>query len=153
MPKAKNPSKAALSDAAIEEEALRRECAELYGWAAKLLTEYVKYELVPRHFAEARRKAGDPSASPRDYACGCPLAADMKPNCFEMRPGCKFIDRAVTKPFYCNDPLRHDAFRAIYLPLLDRVLGMGDNPMTAEEAAALLGRIEDWRERRERSRR
>lgn len=70
-------------DEKVTEESIR---------AAKGFTR--EYEL-PRVYAAAARHAGEPSARPRDYHCGCsPSLTDFLPFCEEKKPGCRFAGRA-----------------------------------------------------------
>lgn len=85
---------------------------------------YAEKVLVPRALAEARRKAGDPSASPRDYDCGCPISVtDKRPRCFGLRD-CKFRDRYEAEPRSVADPVRRQTYRAQYHKLKAELLAM-----------------------------
>ena len=104
--------------------------------------EYAAKVLTPRALAQERRKAGDPSASPRDYDCGCPISvADKRPRCFGWRD-CKFKDRYEAPPRIGNDPVRYQMVRAQYAKLKASLLAM-----PAREAFERIQRLIDWYDR------
>ena len=101
---------------------------------------YAAKVLAPRRLAQARRKAGDPSASLRDYECGCPLsAADGKPRCFGHRKTCRFRDRYEAPPRISNDPLRHQAEKDVYNELLAEL-----RALPHDQAMARVSKMVDW---------
>lgn len=110
--------------------------------AANMVWDYAAKVMVPRRLAEERRRAGDPKASIRDYACRCPLSvADGLPRCFGYRKTCRFRDRYVEPPRVGNDPLRHKAEKEEYSKLIELT--------RAEDEAALrlVIKIMAWHER------
>ncbi|WP_375203070.1 hypothetical protein [Hyphococcus sp.] len=110
--------------------------------AAEIVWRYAAKVLAPRALAEARRKEGDPSASPRDYDCGCPISvADKRPRCFGWRD-CKFRDRYEAPPRLGNDPVRHQMEKAQYAQLKASLLALPER-----EALARVERILDWYDR------
>ena len=110
--------------------------------AANMLWDYGAKVLVPRRLAEERRRAGDPKASIRDYACRCPLSvADGLPNCHANRPTCRFRDRYKGPPFIANDPIRRKAEKEEYSRLLELTRRQD------EAALRLVIKIMAWHER------
>jgi len=111
---------------------------------AHMLFRYAEKVIVPRRLAAERRQAGDPSASPNDYACGCPLCPkDFLPRCFAHKPHCRFRHRLEQPPFICNDPVRHAACREEYSKLKDELCHGPE-----EETSARLTQIIEWYDRR-----
>lgn len=122
---------------------------EDYEAATQPVFEYVKQVVVPRILAEERRRAGDPSASPKDYVCLCPLSvADRLPVCHNNKPGCRFSHRQPPPgPRYGNDPVRHALFQREARSLLARFPEMDD-----VEFRRMVDRIFDfWGQQRKRS--
>ena len=110
--------------------------------AAQIVWRYAAKVLTPRALAEERRKAGDPSASPRDYDCGCPISVtDNAPRCFGYRD-CKFRDRYEAPPRFANDPVRYRTEKAQYQKLKDEIRALPER-----QSIAQVERILDWYDR------
>ncbi|WP_375205889.1 hypothetical protein [Hyphococcus sp.] len=110
--------------------------------AAQIVWKYAEKVLTPRALAEERRKAGDPSASPRDYDCGCPLSViDKAPRCFGYRE-CRFKHRYEAPPRLANDPVRHQMEKAQYEKLKASI-----GSLPERESVAQVTRIVHWYDR------
>ncbi len=110
--------------------------------AAEIIWRYAAKVLTPRALAQERRKAGDPSASPRDYDCGCPLSViDKAPRCFGDRE-CRFKHRYEAPPRLANDPVRHQMEKAQYQKLKAEIRDLPE-----KQSIALVERIIDWYDR------
>lgn len=88
-----------------------------------LLYDYARRHLAPRRLAQMRRRAGDPGASPRDYACGCRVAPDMTPYCRKPGTGCRFAARADPRDGTCDD-YGHALGKAILRELIAEIDAM-----------------------------
>ncbi len=87
--------------------------------------------LAARRLADARRRAGDPKASPNDYECGCPLSSELEPPwCEQRRALCRFADlrlrsdRRPTSEVWKSAFLRHYHEWRAALDSLDNKQGM-----------------------------
>lgn len=64
---------------------------EFTEWMDCIAGNYAQFVLTPRILSDRRRRNGDRSASPRDYACLCSVKGpDGIPDCRERRPQCRF---------------------------------------------------------------
>lgn len=88
------------------------------------VAEYFERVVVNRVLAERRRKAGDPSASPKDYACWCPVSpADGVPICHRLADNCRFQHRPRPPgPNYWENKVRHAIFKREYRAFIDSVI-------------------------------
>ena len=65
----------------------------------RLMMAYTEHATVPKILAERRRRRGDPTASPKDYACRCPVAReDLLPVCRKLAPACAYRHRRPPEP-------------------------------------------------------
>lgn len=107
----------------------------------KMCAAYVEHVIVPRILADQRRRQGDPTASPKDYACMCPVSpSDRLPICWGLAKGCRFTHRPRPPgPKYWDDPVRHELFKREY-----RALKKGVPQMKREEAMRFLDKLMAW---------
>jgi len=55
---------------------------------------HVERDMIPRIFAAAARRYGNPTIRPCDYYCSCtPCSRDFLPVCKEQKPDCRFSGR------------------------------------------------------------
>ncbi|MEZ5896988.1 MAG: hypothetical protein R3C51_11380 [Parvularculaceae bacterium] len=94
-------------------------------WLEKLceiVSDYAYYVEAPRIFAQKRRSAGDPSASPRDYDCDCYVDADdFIPLCAGRQRNCKFANHPDPQPNFVKNEATHDIRQARVRGLIARL--------------------------------
>lgn len=107
--------------AAAQDDAAAQERYEMVYELREYLRALVNYHLLPRRMAELRRRAGDPTASPRDYDCLCPVPeADGLPDCWPYRSECRFRHRMRPRPKVCRNSFAHKLGREILFDIYTR---------------------------------
>ena len=107
----------------------------------RLMMAYTEHATVPKILAERRRRSGDPTASPKDYACRCPVARnDLLPVCRKLAPACAYRHRRPREPtnLYENK-VRHAIFKKEARKALDCFFGPD-----LDASVALARKMYDW---------